>query len=345
MTHDTEDVPVRIRDIAAALGISPATVSNALAGKRGVSPATIARVREAAERMGYAPAEREKKQAIRSVRLIIAKKHGLVLMDTQFFAELLQGIEAACRARRLELVISRIDIAEVAQSPKALDALMGEEGQAALVLATELSDEDIALFRACGRPFLALDHSFPDQDISCVLMDNRRAGRLAATALMDAGHTRIEVITSSVTLHNMDERVEGFQQALASRGLGQAAVLRVTPTIDGAHAEVAQHMRVRKDMPTAIFACNDIIAVGAMKALTAMSLRIPEDISIIGMDGLDLSIVTTPPLTTIHVYRERIAACAVDRLLALCRAGEGFGVQKTTVGVELLPRGSIAPPR
>lgn len=338
--------PVRIRDIAEALGISPATVSNALGEKRGVSRETIRRVRAMAESLGYDFDQRSSQGAIRAIRLLILQKHGMVVMDTQFFAELIQGIEAACRSRRLDLIVTRMQVADVLHNPRELQALLSEDGQALLLLATELSAGDLGPLLACGKPFLALDHSFPDLDVSCVLMDNHRAGRLAAQALLAAGHRRCGVLTSLATLHNMEERVEGFRKGLGLAGLLPELVAAVPPTLEGAYAGALRLLEglPPSALPTAFFACNDIIAAGAMRAFERLGLRVPADVSVIGMDNLDLCALTNPPLSSLHVPRAAIGACAVNRLLALCREGAAFGVQKTALSVAPVLRESIGAP-
>lgn len=346
MRNDQKRAPVRIRDIAEALGVSPATVSNALGEKRGVSPQTVRRVRAKAEAMGYEFAQREGRSTLRAIRLLIVQRHGMVVRDTQFFAELIQGIEAACRARRLDLIVTRMQAADALLDPRALQSLAAEEGEALLLLATELSQEDLAPFLACGKPFLVLDNAFPAVEVSCVLMDNHRAGALAAQTLLDAGHHRCGVLSSRATLHNMEARVEGFRGGLATAGLLPEMVVSVEPTLEGAYADTLCLLESCPacSLPTGFFACNDIIAAGALRALAQVGLRVPQAVSIVGMDDLDLCTLTNPPLTSIRVRREAMGTCAVNRLVALCREGEAFGVQKTTLGVSLVARGSVAAP-
>ncbi len=334
---------VRVKDIARKAGVSPASVSNALNGRGGVSEATRQRIHTAAREMGYAitPPPGQIKD---TVRLVSLKRHGLVVMDTQFFAEIIQALERQCHQAGYQLAISNIHMEQDADYLERVRAICRDDCAGILLLATELYDEDIALFSKTRAPLVVVDSLFRNQPFNCVVMNNLESGYLAAERLIRLGHRRIEHITSSVRFNNMDYRRQGFQSAMDDAGLpyDAASFWLVSPTLEGARWDMAALLEAReKPMPTAFFAANDIIAAGCVRALKDKGYKVPRDLSIIGMDDLDICRITSPALSSIRVPREEIARAALARLREMMAAKERAGVLKIQVGVELVDRQSV----
>ena len=332
---------VRLADIAKRAGVSPATVSNALNGREGVSREISQRVRQLAEEMGYAPdARREGRKPY--IRLVIFKCHGLVVMDTQFFAELIQGIERGCREEQVELLVTNVHRGEDPDYRARVQSICKEASAGVLLLGTEMSPEDLALFRDCRSPLLVVDNLFQDQPVHSIVMNNFDAGRLATQALIRAGHTRIGHITSRISFGNTDDRERGYRAAMEAQGLccPPQGLLRVTPTLEGAYGDMRSILEENRPLPTAFFAANDIMAMGCLRALAERGIRVPEDVSLIGMDDLSLCQVSSPPLTTVHVYRAEMGRAAVQMLLHTV-ATAGFCWLKSQISVSLVERDSV----
>ena len=168
-----------------------------------------------------------------------------------------------------------------------------------------------------GCPLVALDSHFPGLAIDSVQIDNRMGAAQAAQGLIEAGHTDIGYLHSSVWIQNFDERREGFMQALSQAGV--AFNLRrqygLESTLDGASRDMAAALNDRPDLPTAFFADNDLIALGAIKAMRERGIAIPGAVSVVGFDDMPFCEMLDPPLDTVRVFKRRMGMVAVRRLI------------------------------
>ena len=338
----TERGPL-IRDIAAAAGVSVTTASNVLSERRQVNSESGRRVLEVAQQMGYV---RPKKQfqGKKRIHYIIYRKHGKVVMDTPFFFELLSGIEQACRERKYELYTTYLNMADASDPLERINAVMYEKDVAVLLLATEMNEADLQPFLHISAPLVIIDSHFEDVPVNQVVMDNVRAGRLAVQHLLEKGHTRIGYIGSSVDFNNMRDRFNGFQHEmqLAKLPLRPEDIILVEPTMEGAFSDLKRQIRSRKQsLPTAFFAANDILALSASRAFKSASLRLPGDVSIVGMDDIPMCQIVNPELSTISVPKRDIGMAAVNRLIDVAERGEGATI-KMFVNVTLVERSSVA---
>ena len=334
---------MRVRDIAAKAGVSPATVSNALNSRGGVGQENSRRILSIARDMGYI--QKRAPGAYRShIRLVIFKRHGLVVMDTQFFAEIIAAMERQARRLGYELMITNIQMDKDPDYQERIRGICHEDCAGIMLLATEMFPEDLALFTHTRAPLLVLDSLFSNEAFNCVVMDNFEAGYMATQRLIALGHTRIEHITSSVRFNNMRYRRQGYESAMedSKLPLPEGFLWHVTPTLEGAYRDMGGLLERRmKDMPTAFFAANDIIAVGCVRAMKEKGLKLPRDVSIIGMDDMAICQVASPPLSTIRVYREDIGAIAISRLAQMMDRETPQCIQRIQVGVTLVDRQSV----
>ena len=204
---------VTIRDVAKAAGVSPATVSNALNGKSGVSPQVVEKIRVLADGMGYSM-KGNRAEARPYVRLLSMKVHGQVIMDTQFFGELIESIQRRCLEEKLELIISTININTDKNWEEQLRGFCAEECAGLIVLGTELSAAQLELFRLCRSPLIVLDNACRHMHFNSVVMDNIEAGFVATKRLYAAGHRKIGFISSSLRFSNMTLRGYGYKNAM-----------------------------------------------------------------------------------------------------------------------------------
>lgn len=337
---------VRIVDIAKKTGFSTATISNVLNHRHGVGSANREIILQAASEMGYTGKANRSPNCRNIVRLVIFRKHGLVIGDTQFFSELIEGIELGCRMADVELVISKIDYSKRAESLSTIHMICNEECRGVLLLGTEMETEELHLFENCCSPYLVVDNLFRHENVHSIVMNNYNAGFMATEWLIEAGHRNVAHITSSVEFNNMRYRRKGYEAAMQTHDipLPANAIWRVTPTIEGAYQDMKRHIQQGRPLPTAFFAGNDIIAVGCMRALQEHGEKIPQSLSLIGMDDTVICQITNPPLSTIHVYRKEMGISAVNSLLyVIPQASQGK--MKIELGVTRTDRQSIAPPR
>lgn len=333
----------RIRDIAKLANVSSATVSNALNGRPGVSKAVTEQILSLAKQLGYEPAKARSEAELKHVRLVLFKSHGLVVMDTEFFAELIESIQVECRKNGLELMISHLNVKQDRDYKLHIREFCAEECAGILLLGTEMNPDELKLFYGCKSPLVVLDNLFPREPVHSVVMNNFDAGYKATGALYDAGHRRIGHITSSMPFNNTRFRRQGYETAMAEHGLSvsQDNIWEVTPSIEGAYLDMKKHLADdTRELPTAFFAANDLMAIGCIRALSEAGYRVPDDVSIIGMDDTAVCLACTPALSTMRVFRKDLGSAAIQTLLRLASTME-HGVIKMELSVDLVMRSSV----
>ena len=257
-------------------------------------------------------------------------------VDARFFQglqsfneEMLQkGLAPSTRVLALEMVSNREDIAATLR--------LAEDKR--LIHLSRLRSAD-------GQPLVVVDNGLPGLPFSAVTMDNRAAIFAAVEHLYRLGHRQIGFLYNSYASGNDRERRAAYQEALLSLGcrFDPELVYSIFPTMDGARESVSSLLDRRVRFPRALVANNDSIAIGAMRAFRDRGIRIPEDISIFGFDGLPFSAVSEPPLSTVNVPCVDVGRCAVQLLHDSIR-GRCSTHCKILVGTQLLIRGSTAPP-
>lgn len=329
---------IKAKDIAAALGISQATVSNALNGRNGVSEELRTQILRTAQEMGYGKSATERGAFI---RMLIMKSTGSIVMDTQFFSELFESIQTECHRNGLELIMNHVYVGQSEEWKKQISLYCAEKCAGIIVLATEVGSEVLEYLRNCQSPLIALDNTFAREPINSVVMNNYEAGFLATEELFRCGRRTISHITSSIPFSNANFRCEGYRAALAQYlPQAQPDVWAVRPTIEGAYQDMKALLETGRQLPSAFFACNDLIAIGAIQAMQEQGVRIPADVAIIGMDDTDLCLACKPRLTTIHVFRKEMGRVVVQQLLSAQPAEEGSYL-KSHISVSLVRRESV----
>ena len=199
---------VGIKTISELSGFSIATVSNVLNNKGSISRDTKEKVLQIAHEVGYIG-----KEKISSIKLVIYKKHGQVVGDTPFFSSLIEGIESACRMYGFQMEICNIYKSSESDD-ELLYQILHDQSTAILLLATELLEDDIAIFENSLAPLLVLDSWYPKQNFSSVAINNIDSVKNAVEYLINKGHKEIGHIKSSYLIQNFREREHGFLKAL-----------------------------------------------------------------------------------------------------------------------------------
>ena len=313
-----------IKDVAARAGVSSATVSLVMNGKPGISEETRLAVQQAARELGYTPPRMARRAArlqhVRSVQFIVYRKHGRVVGDTPFFSSLLEGAEKQARQSGLNLLIA------YSSGPAEAEAQLRRAQETGccglLVLATEMEKDDLAPFLASGIPLVVVDNAFADVPVDAIVMDNAQGDRDAVQLLVQRGFTQIGHLRSSTQIHNFVRRRSGYREALQQAGLPQdpAQEYEIGSTPESAYTDMKALLRKGRPLPQAFFADNDILALGALRALREAGYRVPQDVSLIGFDDIPMCELSDPPLSTVRVEKEYIGRLAVERLV--CRLDE-----------------------
>lgn len=307
---------VNIKQISDVTGFSAATISNALNGKRGVNKDTAEQIFTVAKRLGYVT---EKK--INKIKLVVCKKTGDVVTDTPFFLDLLAGMERTGREFGYDTVVTNLSLSDAEE----IEQLKREVTTGVILLATELSEEDMKQFDDCEAPLVVIDSWYDNMKYDSVLISNTDSVCQAVEYLFDKGHERVGYLKGTDRITNFYYRQLGFERAHQKRKkpLHSEYDVEIRPMADIAYQDMKQYLeRMKKKsedlhtvLPTAYFADNDIIAIGALKALQEAGIRVPEDVSLIGFDDMPFCEMSSPKLTTIRVFKQEMGMIAVKRLL------------------------------
>jgi len=334
---------LKSKDIAKMLGVSPATVSLVLNNKPGISEDTRNRIIQILQENDYDTSNLSNNSLDlnKTIQFIVYKKHGKVVSDTPFFSELIESITRMARFEGFHLTITYID-EKVDNISSILNMIEQSSASGLLILATEMYTKDLTPFHKLNIPILLLDSQFDNQDINTVCINNSDGIYKAVEYLTDLGHTEIGYLHSNVWIYNFEERRLRFIQHMTDRKLRlpDNYLFHLEPTIEGSYRDMKALLTTRKDIPHALFADNDIIAFGAMRALKEAGFSIPNDVSIIGFDDTPFCELLDPKLTTIRVFKQQMGSIAVNRLIQ-CIQTPNTCVQKTYIGTQLVKRDSV----
>lgn len=302
-----------IVDIARKLKLSPMTVSRALTGNREVSEKTRQKVLRTASALGYQPNRWARSLVTRRSSMI-----GIVIPDIahSFFAEITCGIEAVVDQSGYDILLchSRSD----AERERAEVGMLVGSRVDGLIIASvepERSPEPFARLRQMRMPFVLVDRFFPKSDFPSVRVDDRAVGRLATQCLITVGHRAIAHIEGT-SLSPASLRRRGYLDALRAAGIQPNKEWIVPGSFDlESGREAMRRLLQLKDRPTAVFAANDPMALGAVYACRDAGLRVPDDISIVGAGNIEGPHHPNPFLTTIDWPREELGRIAATMLL------------------------------
>ena len=327
-----------IRELAKLINVSPAAISIVINGKKGVSEKTREKILKAMEEYNYLPPVR-KHTAIKNVLLIKFTKTGYFVEENQGFISMI--IDAAeGRLRQNNIAVTLLTVKNrLADDLRSIDY---EKFCAAIVVGTEMGEEEYRLLKEISIPFVVVDNVVPHYRYSSVAINNCENVYLALRHLSDCGHRKLGYIGSKFETENFKERRKGFMSAIVELGLSldEENDYRVTPTMVGAHDDFLECLSEEKKMPSAFFVENDTLALGVMKALKEKGYKIPEDVSVIGFDDIPYSSISSPTLTTVHVQRKVIGKQAADQLLNLLE-NKGINSAKMSIIGKLVVRGSV----
>jgi LacI family transcriptional regulator len=331
---------ITMQDVADLAGVSRQTVSVVVNGRPGISPATRDRVWSAVEELGYYI-----DTVARSLRTGRTRTIGLIVSDTSspFIGGLAVAVEDCARASGYSVVLynTHDDMSRESAYFNAA-ASLGADG----VIFISATDEcpGAEALRSAGIPSVAFDRiPFPYQG-PAVMLGNVKVGFLAGQHLVGLGHTRLAHISGPHWVRMSRERLAGLRQALAEGG--SEASLRVE-TAEGwdyrSGYEAMQRLLSSGPKPTGVFAAADILAIGAMRALREAGLRVPADVSIVGVDDIDSAAYQCPPLTTIRQSVSELAELSVKLLLDIL-SGDGRLEDEIVMNPLLVVRDSTSAP-
>jgi LacI family transcriptional regulator len=340
-TDDALPRRATIREIAAEAGVSTATVSRVLNDSAGVAPATRALVQEAIEQHRFTG--RAKRRRAPDVKDVVAVRCPYVLTD--YFGLILSGVAQSLRLHGKRVLFSNEN--EAGTEPSLPDLLLAELTEGGILILPPEPPAVLAQLRAGGYPFVVIDpRSPPPIGVASVSAAHMAGARAATDHLIELGHTRIAVIAGPPEWVAADGRLAGYRTALAARGqLAPPGYVRSVnePAVRNG-VEAARALLELANPPTAIVAFNDKIAIGAIQAAAERGLGVPEDLSVVGFDALELSQAVMPRLTTVRQPVQEMARIGVELLVRLME-GRDIDTLHVALATELVLGASTAPPR
>ncbi|HYD55253.1 MAG TPA: LacI family DNA-binding transcriptional regulator [Gemmatimonadaceae bacterium] len=327
---------VTIRQVAREAGVSVATVSRVLNASGPVSAETSRRIRDVAARLRYAPNE-----AARALTRSRTHTIGVLLPDIygEFFSEVIRGIDQRTRREGYHLLVSGSHD-DPAEMEAALSAMRGRVDGLLLMFpdaAAQASLGDLAH----DVPFVLINGAARQERASVVAMDNAGGARAVVRHLLALGHTRIATITGAPGNSDAAERLRGYREALRAARVERPAELEVAGdfTEDGGHLAMRRLLEL-SDRPTAVFAANDSMAIGALGAVREAGLVVPDDVAVVGFDDIPIARYVTPPLSSIRVAIDELGRLAAERLFEALEAGEDHRPTRDVLPAQLIVRGS-----
>ena len=326
---------ITIKDLARAANCSESTVSKALNGRADVSPATKERILRLAREFNYFP-----HASGRSLRRQVTENVGVIffresqpLSGNPFYSRVLEGIEAELALQGYNLVL------HLAQENESVPKFARELQVDGFILVGAIGEAFLQVLQQIELPKVFVDPKSLVPEARQVLIDNERGAFLATQHLIQNGHRRIGFISGDLERLSFRQRFEGYRKALAHYGIPLDGELVQAGGLEKGYEHVRRLLQLDHP-PTAIFSGNDINAIYGYKAVRDAGLDIPQDISFVGFDDIELSRLTVPPLTTVRVYKEELGSIAVRQLIAAIRE-EKQGPETVIVPTRLVERESV----
>jgi LacI family gluconate utilization system Gnt-I transcriptional repressor len=330
---------VTLAEVAAAAGVSPITVSRALRGERAVAPDLVARVRDAAERLGYVPDPAARALASRRsshVAILVP------LLSNSLFVDLLEAAHRTLLPAGFQTLIGVTHYDPREEEQLLRDQLLHRPA-GLLVTGFDRSDAARSLIARSGVPCVHLMETRDEAGVHCVGFSQFEAGRAITRHLIARGHRRLAFAAAQLDPRTL-QRAEGYRAALREAGLAGAGRELLRPerssiALGATMFETLMHPPGDAAAPEAIFFCNDDLAQGALLAALRLGIRVPEDVAVAGFNDLNGSDQMQPSLTTVRTPRTEIGTAAATLLLRLIR-GEAVASGPVDLGFEVVVRGS-----
>ncbi len=324
-----------IRDVASAAGVSVATVSRVLNGSGHVTSVTRNAVQQAVARLAYVPDSAARSLSTRNTQCI-----GVVLPDLygEFFSELIRGIDRAVRTRGLHLLIS-CSHEDAAEARAALEAMRGRV-DGLLVMSPHLDGKVLAASLPPSMPTVLMNSQIDADRCSTINIDNDGGAGAMVRHLIGRGHRRIAHIAGPEDNLDAQSRLTGYLHALEELLPGSTPqVLRGDFTEESGY-RAGRHLVSLSERPDAVFAANDMMAVGCLFALSEAGVAVPDEIALAGFDDVPIARFVTPPLTTVRIRIAELGELALERLVTAIQSGSADKATRQTLRTELVVRGS-----
>lgn len=330
---------VSVRDVAVAAGVSVGTVSNVLNRPDKVAASTVRRVTAAIEELGFV-----RNDAARQLRAGRSRSIGMIVLDAgnPFFAAVARGAEARAGQERLSVLLGNSD-EDASREDAHLELFREQRVRGVLITPVSGAPDKLKRLSDAGIPVVLVDDEMADATLSSVSVDDVEGGWLAAEHLLSRGRRRLAFVGGPASIAQVANRLEGARRAVAEVPGATLEVIEM-PALTVLHGRAAGEAIVARDAqarPDAIFAANDLLAVGLLQGLTIFgSVRVPDGIALIGYDDIDFASATVVPLSSVRQPAELIGHTAVELLLKAIDDPDGDYERRVRFRPELVVRQS-----
>jgi LacI family transcriptional regulator, galactose operon repressor len=331
-----ERVPTTIRDVAAAAGVSPATVSRVLNLKEDVNADLRRRVLAAVTELGY-----RRNGPARSLRTRAAMVLGIIISDitNPFFTALVRGAEDRAQLAGYSVVLANAD-EDLAKEGRYLEVAAAEQLSGVLLspASSRLTNIDVLVER--GIPVVTIDRRLAAASVDSVTVNNRQAALEAAGHLIEQGCRRVGFVAGPVQTTTGASRLAGYHAALRAAGRPHDPALTAYADFrtEGGYVATRQLLQLRKP-PDGLLISNNLMTVGGMQAIAEAGLDVPREIAVVGFDDANWATALRPPLTVVTQPTYEIGRIAAELLLRRID-GERFAPRRVVLRAQLVQRGS-----
>lgn len=328
-----------IKDVAKLAGVSTTTVSHVINKTRFVAEETSKAVWDAVNQLNYSPSA-----VARSLKVNTTKSIGMIITTSEapYFAEIVLAVEEHCYRQGYSLFLCNTHN-ELDKIQNHLDMLIKKRVDGILVMCSEYTKNSLELFTGVNTPMVVMDWGRTNNKTDRFLDNSFNGGYLATRYLIENGHTDIAIISGNLEKTTAKARFDGFVKAMNEAKLlvRQEWIAEGDFEPEGGYECMNNLLRLEK-LPTAVFCCNDMMALGAMSAIGEKGLSVPQDISVIGYDNIHSSRFFSPPLTTVHQSKSRLGSMALEILLERIQESDKTHLpQEIELHPELVVRNSV----
>jgi len=303
---------VTINDIAEAANVSITTVSRVLNDKPDVSPNTRKKVLEKINELGYKPNSIARGLALQKTNTL-----GLIIPDISnpFFPDIARGVEDMANKKGYSIIFCNTDN-EQKKEKEAIELMKEKQVDGILLSLSTTNKEELKKLRNVKYPVVQIDRKIPDIDYPSITIDNYKSAYTATKHLINSGHQKIAHITGDLGTITGSKRLEGFKSAMneANLNIKDYYIKKGNYSKKSGYQNMLELLK-NDNPPSAVFIANDLMAVGAYQAIFELDLSIPEDISIIGHDNIDVTKLVNPNLSTMAQPKYKLGHKAVQLLI------------------------------
>lgn len=330
-------------EIARRLGVSIATVSRVFNDQPGVSAELRQRVLEAGVQLNYAPHSGARGLATTRTHTVafLTLHRSLPLDEDYFYQRIMLGAQQELASRGYYLLVAVLE-PEQASDLTNLRLLREHRVDGLILAGPEIPPRPVLALQSKHIPLVLVDNTLPHTAVDCVLSEDENGGYTATQHLIEHGHTRIAMLSGPEAWPSNQARLRGYRQAMLERSLQPLEVHDRETTLESGMRTMQAALEKTAEV-SAVFAANDSMALGAIRAARTVGRETPRDLAVIGFDDLDWAEHADPPLSTVKVYKRRMGAVAARRLIELLQ-GEDDAPIRSSVSTSLIVRSSCGCP-